>query len=122
MIIKNTNTDWLEVDLNILGEFNDTIPIFIKKEGNKLFVSDDSLILRSLSLNNKKIDLNSILNDVKKEFETNGFDKYVNSISFESEELILICDYSKLENDNVVYRFLGFFLLEIKKILDCLMV
>ena len=120
--IKNTDTDWLEIESNIIDKFNDSISIFIKKKENKLFVSDDSLILKNLSLNKKEINLNNIINLIKKEFEKNNLIKYINLIEFNKKELILICDFSKLETDNKFYKFIECFLNLIKKILDCPMV
>lgn len=112
--IKNTDTDWLEIESNLVDDFNDGISIFIKKKENKLFVSDDSLIFKSFSLHKKEINLNNVINLIKKEFEANNLSKYINSIEFNKNELILICDFYKLENDNMFYRFIEFFLILIK--------
>ena len=50
IITSNNISDWVEISTPFTGLFNDTLDIYVKKEGNKIILSDDGNTLRDLEL------------------------------------------------------------------------
>ncbi len=49
-IKEDTGTGWFSISTPFIGLFNDNIEIFIKKEGDKIILSDDSQTIENLTL------------------------------------------------------------------------
>lgn len=55
LVTGSSSTDWVEISTPFLGLFNDTVDIYVKKEGNKIIISDDGNTLRDLELSGLEI-------------------------------------------------------------------
>lgn len=55
LISTNSSSDWIEISTPFIGLFNDTVDIYAKKEGKKIFLSDDGNTLRDLELSGLEI-------------------------------------------------------------------
>jgi len=55
LITANNSSDWIEISTPFVGLFNDTVDIYAKKEGNRIFLSDDGNTLRDLELSGLEI-------------------------------------------------------------------
>lgn len=51
----NVDSDWVEISTPFTGLFNDTLDIFVKKQGNKIIFSDDGNTLRNLEISGVEI-------------------------------------------------------------------
>lgn len=55
LVTANSSSDWLEISTPFVGLFNDTVDIYVKKEGAKIILSDDGNTLRDLELSGLEI-------------------------------------------------------------------
>jgi len=55
MITESESSDWIEISTPFTGLFNDTIDIFVKREGDKIILSDDGNTIRNLELSGLEI-------------------------------------------------------------------
>lgn len=55
LISQNLESGWVEISTPFSGIFNDTLDIYVKKEGNKILFSDDGNTLRNLELSGMEI-------------------------------------------------------------------
>jgi hypothetical protein len=55
-VIPETGTGWAVISMPFIGPFNDTIEIYIKKENEKIILSDDGLTILNLELAGYTID------------------------------------------------------------------
>lgn len=49
-VITHTGTDWSVISTPYIDAFNDTVELYIKKDGNKILLSDDGVTLNNLEL------------------------------------------------------------------------
>lgn len=49
-VITETGSNWVVISTPFIGLFNDTLEIYIKKENNKILLSDDGVTLKNLEL------------------------------------------------------------------------
>lgn len=54
-IIDKTGTDWHVISTPFVGLFNDTIELYVKKQDNKILLSDDSITINNLNLTGSAI-------------------------------------------------------------------
>lgn len=55
VVSENPNNDWIQISTPFLGQFNDTIDIYAKKEAGKILLSDDGETIQNLSLSGLEI-------------------------------------------------------------------
>jgi|SRR6185437_4980207 len=54
-IIDKTGTNWHVISTPFIGLFNDTIELYVKKQDNKILLSDDSITIKNLNLSGASI-------------------------------------------------------------------
>ncbi len=55
LVTESASSEWIEISTPFTGLFNDTVDIYAKKSGNKIFLSDDGNTLRDLELSGLEI-------------------------------------------------------------------
>lgn len=55
LVTASNSSDWVEISTPFVGLFNDTVDIYVKKEGKKIILSDDGNTLRNLELSGLEI-------------------------------------------------------------------
>lgn len=119
VIREDETTGWFAVSTPFIGQFNDNIEIFLKKEGNDILMSDDGETLTNLSLSGvdvsksakRKSYLNKILlnygitlNDGELTTKSSSFDFAQRKHSLISA-IMEITDMDVLAKDNVTSLF-----------------
>lgn len=55
VVTESNDSEWIEISTPFIGLFNDTIDIFVKKQDDKIILSDDGNTLRNLELSGVEI-------------------------------------------------------------------
>ena len=55
ILSESKSSEWVEISTPFTGLFNDTLDIFLKKQGNKIILSDDGNTLKNLELSGMEV-------------------------------------------------------------------
>lgn len=98
LVSASNNSDWVEISTPFVGLFNDAVDIYVRKEGNKIILSDDGNTIRDLGLSGLEISrsskrkeiLNHILNNYGVEIRNNELLTEATERDFPQKKLNLV--------------------------------
>lgn len=109
LVSTSNHSDWIEISTPFVGLFNDAVDIYVRKEGNKIILSDDGNTIRDLGLSGIEISrsskrkeiLNHILHNYGVEIRNNELIAEASERDFPQKKLNLVS--SILETADMYY-------------------